>query len=399
MNEPALTIGPIETRTDRRACRVSAVLQMGATRHTLYFRTEDSPLTGNPESFIAATLLACMQQGAACRIHEAAVSLRFMTTLETIQDILTSWDARRARIELIGARPEARHRATGDRVGTFFTGGVDSFYTLLKHQEEITDLVFVHGFDIALTNHPLRQKTSRMIRQVARAFGKGVVEIETNLRAFLDPYAVWTMGHGAGLASVGHLLSPAFKRMYIPATHTYADLFPCGSHPLLDPLWSTETLAFVHDGCEATRVAKVACLAGCDLALRTLRVCWKNPDGAYNCGRCEKCLRTMINLHVAGVLDRCTTFEHTLDPKRLATLHAPAGKRAYLLENLHALAQREEDKALYDALRKAMHGPGLIRRLWTKIRKGEAKALLKSLSKPSFLRNTIRGMAPNHRTI
>jgi len=29
----------------------------------------------------------------------------------------------------------------------FFSGGVDSFYTFLKHRHEITDLAVVHGFD------------------------------------------------------------------------------------------------------------------------------------------------------------------------------------------------------------------------------------------------------------
>jgi hypothetical protein len=36
----------------------------------------------------------------------------------------------------------------------------------------------------------------------------------------------------------------------------------------------------------------------------TLRVCWLNPDQSNNCGRCEKCLRTMTSLAAAGVLSR-----------------------------------------------------------------------------------------------
>ena len=39
---------------------------------------------------------------------------------------------------------------------------------------------------------------------------------------------------------------------------TYAHLGPLGSHPLLDPLWSSEDVELVHDGCEATRLDKLA---------------------------------------------------------------------------------------------------------------------------------------------
>ena len=39
-----------------------------------------------------------------------------------------------------------------------------------------------------------------------------------------------------------------------------------------------------------------------------LRVCWKNNSQELNCGRCEKCVRTMVSLAAAGVLPKCETF-------------------------------------------------------------------------------------------
>ena len=30
---------------------------------------------------------------------------------------------------------------------SFFSGGVDSTYTFLKHQDEISHVVYIHGFD------------------------------------------------------------------------------------------------------------------------------------------------------------------------------------------------------------------------------------------------------------
>jgi hypothetical protein len=53
-------------------------------------------------------------------------------------------------------------------------------------------------------------------------------------------------------------------------------------------------------------------LAGSPLALENLTVCWRSKL-AHNCGVCEKCLRTMIALALAGALGQCTTLPGSLD--------------------------------------------------------------------------------------
>jgi hypothetical protein len=117
------------------------------------------------------------------------------------------------------------------------------------------------------------------------------------------------------MATVANLLG--FGRVYVPATYTYADLFPWGSHPLLDPLWRTEGTEIIHDSAEVSRFDKLAALAHDEVAQEHLRVCWENRDGAYNCGRCEKCTRTMIALRAHGVLERFRTFDTPLELRRV----------------------------------------------------------------------------------
>jgi hypothetical protein len=158
--------------------------------------------------------------------------------------------------------------------------------------------------------------------------------------------------------------------MFIAASRSYADLIPLGSHPLLDPLWSTETTEFVHDGCEATRIEKAAVIASDDIALKHLRVCWENRGGAYNCGRCEKCLRTMACLRTLGVLQRCSAFESPLNLKALADLKVKRIPRAYLENNLEVLERSGADPELAEALRRCLSGrrhAGLARRALRKL--------------------------------
>ena len=338
--------------------RIETIFRAGSREHRVYFESDARPLTPNVEALLAGVLPVAMRRGwdlASC----GQVSERLLLAVPKILDLCRTWDASVRKVEIRGAVPVAKTANPSGGVGVFFSGGVDSFYTLLRHESEITDLIFVHGFDIPLGETSLRNKTSEMVRRVSSELGKRTVEVETNLRQFLEPHVDWGReAHGAALAAVGHLLSPALRRIYIPASHVYDQLDPWGSHPHLDPLWSSEALEFFHDGCEASRLQKVAFVSGSDLVMQSLRVCWKNPNGVYNCGRCEKCLRTMISLHVAGALNRCATFDTPLDVKRVSRIRfLPENTRAFVRENLDALGHTPLDEALRAALQRVLSRP------------------------------------------
>jgi hypothetical protein len=89
----------------------------------------------------------------------------------------------------------------------------------------------------------------------------------------------------------------------------------------------------VHDGGDTDRVQKTVGVAGSEVALRHLRVCWENRDGTYNCGVCKKCLRTMIALRIAGRLEACETLPHEIDLDAV---------RALALDDVNTLARHAE---------------------------------------------------------
>jgi hypothetical protein len=331
---------------------VSVGVSIANEQHTLWYRLPEAIASQGADAFLPATLLPAMQEGD--RLDLAGpVSPRLLAAASAIQDIYHVWNPHWRKISIHAHRGEASPSLPRRGSACFFTGGVDSFYTLLKHRDEITAMIFVHGFDLALGNHALREDVSTVMRRVAFAFQKSIIEVETNLRDFADRYVSWEYYHGAALASVALLLSPRFSRVYVASTRSYATLIPMGSHPLLDPLWSTEHTEIVHDGCEAARVDKVASVARYDLVLNTLRVCWENPEGAYNCGQCEKCLRTMVDLRIAGALDRCTTFARPLDLRAVSRMVVDR-KAGYLEESLGTIERLGTDPALAKALRTAL---------------------------------------------
>ena len=282
----------------------------------LRWRLPEPPPRLTADPLVPTLLLLAMRRGEDLRL-EGGASPRLLAATEAVQDLILGWDADVRRRRAIATPPQRRARIDAELrdplpraagVAAFFTAGVDSFYTVLRHLDEIDALVYVHGLDVALENRGLRARVVRGIRRAADELGKPLLEVETDVRRFSDPLIGWTAYNGTVLASVAHLLSPRFGTMYVPATLTAGRLRPLGTHPHLDHLWSTEEVELVHDGMEAERLDKVRLRARSEAARRSLRVCWTNADGAYNCGHCEKCLRTMLALAAVGDPERFTTF-------------------------------------------------------------------------------------------
>lgn len=330
--------------------RVSARIVTPKNRVTFQFASPTTDLALKPEAFVALALLPAMKTGSDL-VLEAPVSPLFLKNIISIQKMLAAWAPGELRpIEVLAPIKEAS-TAKNPGVGCFFSGGVDSFYTFLKHKAEITHLIFLHGFDTRLEDTDLRARISAQLRKAVNHFGKEFVEIEAPYKAFLDNYTYWGLAHGAGLAASAHLLSDSIGKIYVPASHSHQTLLPWGSDPALDPLWSDEKLEFIHDGCEANRIEKCRLLARHPESLQYLRVCYKNTGGAYNCGECEKCVRTMINLTVAGAMDRCRVFTKPLQPELIPQLLMKSkSTRSFAFENLEALKAVQNGSPLTIAL-------------------------------------------------
>ncbi|MDQ3934519.1 MAG: hypothetical protein M3340_07795 [Actinomycetota bacterium] len=276
---------------------------------------------GDP--LLAALLLPAMALGEELVI-EAPVSAMLYRSAFTAMEIYAAWWGdryRRVPLRCGPAAAETRPRPPG--VGLFFTAGVDSYFSLLKDcenggrrgHEPVSHLLFANVNGYAGTGY---ERFVGQLRRVSEAAGRSLVLIDTNVRRMAESHVSWPDYHGAALAAVALSLSGLLGRCYIAGSDHYRHLPPLGSHPVLDHLWSTERFEFVHDGAEATRTDKIErLLANSRLALETLSVCWRSePDG--NCGTCEKCLRTMAALDLAGCLDRCSTLPPSLDLDALA---------------------------------------------------------------------------------
>lgn len=344
----------LETPT---GARLGARLQGGPELPpTLWFEVPSEfadGLSARGDPFLPVLMLRAMLRPGPIVI-EAEISPELLASARRAVALLESWGlppgrVRGTRIEIQAPLGVARRRGPG--VGAFFSGGVDSFYTVLKNTARypeadsrcLTHLVMLHGFDVREEDGALFERLSGPLRKAAAALGKVFVPLRTNLRELFGDDD-FDFSHGVVLAGAGHALAGLCHTMYIASSYPYSELRPWGSHPNLDPLWSSERLDIVHDGSERSRPEKLALIARSEMALQALRVCWMQRD-AYNCGKCEKCVRTMLGLAAHGVLEQATAFPPHLDPGEVARIFVPEFIRIRWEEISRELEGREPELA------------------------------------------------------
>jgi len=193
-----------------------------------------------------------------------------------------------------------------------FTGGVDSFHSLLHGPRPPDVLAFVHGYDIRLDDRQRMTAWDTSFREVAEAVGAEAVLFRSNLREHpLSGSCSWERAHGGALAAVGHLLADRVGTLRIASSWPRGNEHRWGSHWETDPLWSSDRLEVEHHGEAFSRLQKMKGIVGHELVQRHLRVCWENLSASGNCSRCDKCLNTMTFVAAFGDPQSFTSFDWT----------------------------------------------------------------------------------------
>ena len=280
-------------------------------------------LSNSRDVFVPVLLLPCMKTGESLDLG-GEVSGRLLDQIPEIQEIYLSWYPTLKPVEVIALRSNASPaRASG--TGAFFSAGADSFHTLheaingnIRGIGRLSHLVFVRstagreyrgfGRPALLDDTNDSSGLELELQQIAEATNTSLVRVDTNVQGLFTDFNWDLYHHGGSLASIALALSRGLGTQIISSGWSYRDIHPWGSHPFTDRLWSTDYLQFLHYGSHVTRAEKIAeKVASYDLALDHLRVCNYNSS-ITNCGRCYKCLRTMIPLDMVGKLAAAKTF-------------------------------------------------------------------------------------------
>lgn len=311
----------------------------------IYFETDAAfadELTCNPDAFLLAAFTPAMRHGERRVRVKGKACPQLRNGLITAMQILRRWygEARHRPVDIEAtegfAPPVPRAPA---RTASFLSGGVDALATVrsnrldfpLGHPSSIADGFFVHGLDVGgyerLQNNRDNSKLAiAALTGFAQQAHLTLIPVRTNVRHLDDDDTFhYREFYGAILSAIAHSFSRRLTTAMIAAGSSILDLNPIGSHPLLDPNYSSASLAIEHDGIRYLRMEKVGLISQWDAALRTLRSCFDpfRSAQAINCGQCEKCLRTMTELLVHGKLRECPTYPlDDISPGHLQTIIA-----------------------------------------------------------------------------
>jgi hypothetical protein len=198
---------------------------------------------------------------------------------------------------------------------TFFSSGVDSYFTALQ-RPRAKNMILTRGFDMPYKYVSEFKVHFDRLSVSARECGGKLIPTATNIREMRWSKCHWELiGHGPALAAIALLFEKYFSEVYIPSSYEYGSLHPWASHPMVDVLFTTSTLRFIHHGCGYSRTEKIKYLSDFGHVLSHLHVCFRGGDGTgqdeLNCCNCEKCYRTMIVLELLGKLKSASMFKET----------------------------------------------------------------------------------------
>jgi hypothetical protein len=220
-----------------------------------------------------------------------------------------------------------------------------------------------------------------------------LLPVYTNVRTLDEDWTFWEFEwEGAVYASVAHALSNRLTTASISSTYDIVHMNQLGSHPLLDPNYSSANLRVRHDGVTMSRLDKLRLIVEWDAGLQHLRVC--NSVSHYreetiNCGQCEKCVRTMLGLAALGALHKTKAFGGCeLAPDLIVDrvrMHSPYQRACYqeLLVPLASQGHRNLATAVRYLLQKSngeLGWRGSVRRFDRRVLGGRLRAAKRLLS-------------------
>ena len=299
------------------------------------------PIDVTATPFLPVLTMLAGAQGLHLRV-DAEVDAVALDGARRAADLLSGWFSwHRPKVT---ARRRAVPVAPAAGTALFFSRGLDSMHSLFCGPHTIDQLIGVDWQDAPLASDGTRAIMRGTVAAAAE-LGLPLHRVSSNSRRFTDDLVGWDDAVGPTLAAFSLVLAPLVDTVVISATLPDQSMRAKGTHPDLDPLWSSSRVRIVHLGSALGRTDKAAAVADEPFVQRWLKVCWQR-EGDGNCGQCAKCLMTMSNFAAAGRLEAVAArFDAPLTVDAVLALRAAP----VAAENLAEVIDRTPPGPLRDA--------------------------------------------------
>lgn len=322
-----LALKSITQNREHTGTRIRYLLELDNQDHVLeyFFYGKNCEIEWLPERFdpIAVLFLyAALLHGFDIESnYPISQELLYLLTKQVIPQLVACNPTIAHSISIKG--PVTNEQFHGTWKGTGVSCGVDSLSTIMEYSNiafedyMITHLLYLKvGQHSEIKGHTAETKTAHFLTGLenATAFSKDaglpLIVGESNYAELVDElFGASSCVPDVVFRNAGSvlILQNYFSKYYYANSYPNLSFFGMSMKDdnakydrWLLPNFSTESLHLYSANTNMHRIEKVVSLKDYALSYHYLTVCWR---GSKNCGWCEKCVRTMLELDVNGLLD------------------------------------------------------------------------------------------------
>ncbi len=219
--------------------------------------------------------------------------------------------------------------SVNDQIGMLFSNGLDSVFSSLFHRDKKQLLITGWGqVDIPTKSKKLWSSRKREMLEFGRTYGHDNTFLRSNFSDFRKHSVLESMSpeiHEWRLLMVEDigwsglvmplLFTKGLSHLYIASSDTWDFGFPNAAGPFIEGNIKVAGISVVHDAFDYSRQDKVVGLSKMrkELLLDTLyvKVCSHAVD--INCGKCDKCLQTVLGIIAIGENPRDYGFNDSIE--------------------------------------------------------------------------------------
>ena len=229
-------------------------------------------------------------------------SFETVKNFRILSEIWESWDLDRfSSVDVSFKKNEDYVTKNEGKSLAFYSGGVDSTYSLLKQNSKKDALLTVHGMDYRYNDDDRFEKLKRKTDSFAKLVGNDRIFVTSNVYDIYGKYKINTRqshaSHIFALAGLSFLFSEQFNDIVISSDYRLDQQYlvhPWGSNSATNKYFSDGCTKLITLDDDVTRSEKLPLLVNNEIALHSLSFCVDYSHRPENCGVCSKCMRTKL---------------------------------------------------------------------------------------------------------
>ena len=284
--------------------------------------------------FVVSVIPVAWIRGANIRLSH--LDKNFIMAIREIQGTYMKWYSHLPfGTELVVGKEETNTFSRG-KTGLLFSGGVDSLTTFLRNRERLPLFIMVRGVPaLAMDYDPYWMKIGRLMTEFSKKVGTKLSAIESTGVSLIQTRRLTEEAHFKGkgdtiwdalyfglflIATTAPLtVAKGLGTLLFAASQTKDTASPWGSTPITDQLLRWGDLRVIHDSFDLSRQQKIRTVLApyfrsLDNQYVPIKVCGSGyfkrvGPTVLNCGKCEKCSRTITGLILEGIDPKLHGFD------------------------------------------------------------------------------------------